>query len=532
MLNDILNIASPEQIQNETQLNGRAFENKIMDVFNNNGLVPLVIEKKYIKRSNYHHLPDGKYYIHQPYGSQMSPDFILVHTNNGFSKVLKLECKIGNDVIMWNDGFPEEGVIYVFCCRKHGTKIFTASDLLTEKARSTRELYEKEKNKLNLKLRHELKDEKFHPTVRGAWSLSDVCSHNSSDIECLFSSFLDMEFTTYKRGISLFSGAGGDTIGMENAGIRVIGYVEKDANAIKTHETNFPDSVLIGTDITDISPLEFKKYKGRIDYVFGGFPCQSFSHGGKKDEKDPRGQLYIYFIRAVSCIKPKWVIGENVKGIIARQREGTSMADVVVNGFSRINYNMNYTLVNSKNFGIPQDRQRVIFVGTRGELKTIPITNDRKTVLRDILEPSLHNALPITAHNQYLTDIPESKFIVGYGEITGKPPTNLVKCSRRREEKDDITFGKRGKSTFSCLVDIDEVSRTLISTYGTFPRLFVPVIADNNRYMRPYTILECQRIQGFPDTMRFIGNETSIIKQIGNAVPPAIITAVVDYLEQ
>lgn len=81
--------------------------------------------------------------------------------------------------------------------------------------------------------------------------------------------------------ISLFSGAGGDTLGMKNDGINVIGYIEWDRNAIETHKQNFPECKLIGKDITKIEDEEFKKYEG-VDIIFGGFPCQSFSHGGKK----------------------------------------------------------------------------------------------------------------------------------------------------------------------------------------------------------------------------------------------------------
>ena len=120
--------------------------------------------------------------------------------------------------------------------------------------------------------------------------------------------------------ISLFSGAGGDTLGMKYAGINVVGYVEYDSACIKTHELNFPNCKQIGKDITNITDSEFSKYK--VDVIFGGFPCQSFSQGGKKNASDERGFLYQEFVRAAKLIKPKVIIGENVQGLLKRKMGG------------------------------------------------------------------------------------------------------------------------------------------------------------------------------------------------------------------
>ena len=121
--------------------------------------------------------------------------------------------------------------------------------------------------------------------------------------------------------ISLFAGAGGDTLGMIYGGLDVIGYIEKDGEAIKTHDQNFESCVLIGKDITEIDDEVFLKYQNKVQVLFGGFPCQSFSHAGKKDPNDPRSQLFIHLIRAAKLIKPDFIIGENVKGLLTRKKK-------------------------------------------------------------------------------------------------------------------------------------------------------------------------------------------------------------------
>lgn len=333
------------------------------------------------------------------------------------------------------------------------------------------------------------------------------------------------------KAISLFSGAGGDTLGMLNAGIEVVGYVEFEKNAISTHSHNFPECKLIGTDITKIPDETFQLYSG-IDIIFGGFPCQSFSHGGKKDNTDKRGFLYKEFVRCASIIKPKIIIGENVKGLLTRKMDnGTPFITQITTEFQELGYTINYHLFNMKDYGLPQDRQRVIIYGIRNDiekhfhLNLVP--KEPCKYNKDILENSLEKALLISDEtikklipkNSYLS-LPHSI------DPVGTPPTNLVKCY----EKQELSFKKRSKPTFGCIIDKNDVARTILSTYSRMPRLFVPVKKQQEYYLRPYTILELQRIQGFPDTFVFKGNYTQQITQIGNAIPPIFITKLFSYI--
>ena len=121
-----------------------------------------------------------------------------------------------------------------------------------------------------------------------------------------------------KTAISLFSGAGGDSLGLKRAGYNVIAFSEFKKPAIATHLKEFPNSTLISPDsITNIPDEVFEKYTG-IDIIFAGFPCQGFSNAGKKKADDPRNELVHEFVRVVRIIKPRYIIGENVSGLLSR----------------------------------------------------------------------------------------------------------------------------------------------------------------------------------------------------------------------
>lgn len=334
--------------------------------------------------------------------------------------------------------------------------------------------------------------------------------------------------------ISLFSGAGGDTLGMKNANIDVIGYVEFDKDAINTHESNFPECKLIGEDITKITDKEFEKYTNKTDIMFGGFPCQSFSHGGKKDPTDTRGFLYKEFVRAVKIINPKFIIGENVKGLLSRKMEdGTSFIETITKEFAHLGYNIKHNLFNMKNYGIPQSRERVLIYGIRQDLEiSMDLSNIEELspkYNKDILEFSMEDAIKIE-NKDILKIIPKNKFIsqdTNTDEPSGKPPTNLNKCYQNSE----LSFKTRAKPTYSAIVDKDDIARTILCSYGRMPRLFVPVKNSLGCFLRPYTIKELQQIQGFPKSYIIKGNYISQVKQIGNAVPPLFIEHVMCYIQ-
>jgi DNA-cytosine methyltransferase len=198
----------------------------------------------------------------------------------------------------------------------------------------------------------------------------------------------------------LFAGAGGYSLGLARAGFKIIGFVEKNPKAVKTYRMNFPGVPIVGYDITKIPDGEFEKFKGKVDLISAGFPCEGFSHAGKKDPNDPRNKLFWEFVRATNIIKPRWILGENVFGLLHRMTDDgkARVADVIVDAFESIGYKMaEPKVLNAVDYGVPQKRRRVFFVGNREGVKfEFPETatkGSKKPTIRDVLEPSLEGGL-------------------------------------------------------------------------------------------------------------------------------------------
>jgi DNA (cytosine-5)-methyltransferase 1 len=336
------------------------------------------------------------------------------------------------------------------------------------------------------------------------------------------------------KAISLFSGAGGDTLGLEKAGVDVVGFVEWAEPMIQTHLANFPNSHLIGKDICKIKEEELIDYIDQIDIIFAGFPCQGFSKGGKKDPKDKRSNLFREFVRLTEIIRPKWIIGENVKHILKMKTDtGDSVPDVIQNAFEAIGYTMAEPKVfKMEDYNIPQKRERCFFVGNRNRLNfdwnlVSSKAGLERTVLLRILEPTLENAIEITEEQVQIYKINQFIEITDNNiDITGSPPLNLRKCI----EVNQFSFGKRESPTHSEIVDPSKYAKTLICTYNRMPRMFVALRKNGRYYLRPFTVNEAKQIQGFPPDYIITGNRMSAIQQIGNAVPYPMVKLIVEAI--
>ena len=335
------------------------------------------------------------------------------------------------------------------------------------------------------------------------------------------------------KAISLFAGCGGDTLGLENAGIEVVGFVEFWNKAIETHKLNFPNSKFIGEefkgDITKIPDEEFLKYEGKIDILFAGFPCQGFSHAGKKNPNDSRNKLFWEFVRATKLIKPKWIIGENVAGLLHRKTDDgeSDVADIIFKAFEDIGYKMAIPKVlKAEEYGVPQKRRRVFFVGSKENIEfKFPKPLHSKHNL-----PTIRNLIELTNINsaEYNPkDIHELKEedILYYDsdeEPKGKPhPYLLVKLKEGK-----ISFGKRISPHHIELANLDSPTKTIHCGYSFQPRLYVGIKNNLGFFVREFTYKELAQIQGFPKDYKFSGNRENIIKQIGNAVPPKLVEVI------
>lgn len=332
------------------------------------------------------------------------------------------------------------------------------------------------------------------------------------------------------KALSLFSGCGGDTQGMIDAGVDVIAFSEINKSAIKTHLTNHPTCEWINYngngDITKIPDCVFEKYKN-IDIVFAGFPCQSFSNAGKKKSlDDPRGQLFYEFVRIVKVVKPKFIIGENVKGLMSRLYNGQPVFNLIQQTFNDVGYKFDYKIVNTKYYGIPQSRERLIFVGSLNSdfIYEFPQPFDTIVSIKNILENTLNDAYQIKS-------IP-SDVIYAYDtndtlKLSGEPHPFLIK----NVKLGNISFGKRSSPNHGEIVDINKPCKTIICAYKFQPRLYVAIKNNNMSYLRTFTISELAQIQGFEKSYQFYGSNAEKITQIGNAISPKLVRVIVETLQ-
>ena len=325
------------------------------------------------------------------------------------------------------------------------------------------------------------------------------------------------------KAISLFSGCGGDTLGMKMTGIDVVGYSELKHRFCETHDGNFPNSKLIGKDITKIPDEEFSKLEGTIDVIFAGFPCQTFSHGGKKKgTDDPRGQMYLQFSRAMRLVKPKYIIGENVAGLERRMSGDDKIIDIIVSEFKKSGYSCSYKVYRSDDFGVPQKRTRLFIVGQRGDVAPVlpepPKVNPGN--LTRIIQFTMLGALKVDAG--LFSDIPPECILtdMSNNEDENNPHPYII---RQRERDLGFSFGKRASPYHCEIVDIRNPSKTIICTYDHQPRLLVPLMNAKGCFLRAMTPDELKQIQGFPSDYILRGSTKEQIIQVGNAVPPQMV---------
>lgn len=347
--------------------------------------------------------------------------------------------------------------------------------------------------------------------------------------------------------LSLFSGCGGDTLGIEKCKIPVKFYSEIKKDFQESHELNFPKSKLLGGDITKIPDENFEKLKGKIAIIFAGFPCQSFSQGGKKDPDDPRGQLFIEFVRATRLIQPEVIIGENVKGLLSRKtKKGENFLDIIIQSFLEIGYHCQFKVFKCDEFGIPQKRERLIIIGKKNKPFVRKFNLDKfkvssKSTIKNIISFDMTGAIKVPKELLDEAGVPSNKIITNLENDEEEdevvhPYLRLYAGKRDIEHngkyisKFCFSFGKRISPIHCEIVDVDEPSKTIICTYDHQPRMFVPLRNKNGYFLRPYTVDELKEIQGFPRNYKLSGNLKAQTVQLGNAVPPPLIQKVIQWI--
>ncbi|MDK0546058.1 DNA cytosine methyltransferase [Clostridium perfringens] len=316
--------------------------------------------------------------------------------------------------------------------------------------------------------------------------------------------------------IDLFSGAGGFLRGFIDAGFEPVFSVEKWEPAIETHRLNYPNIPLINKDIKEITNNELKVYKD-IDVIIGGPPCQGFSTIGKRIVKDPRNELVFEFIRFVEVIKPKIFLMENVKGLLSSNNG--ELREKIKNEFEKIGYhNIHCEVLCAADYGVPQLRHRVFFIGTRNDIDInvsfpnpiIENKNDYMTVGKAIMdlvgkENKVDNHVPMN-HKPIVKErmqyIPEG---------SGLPKNGVP---------EHLTYGARADFKDSKVKNFSHVYKRLHREYPASTMVpghnAFPLHPTENRSL---TVREAARIQTFPDDVIFCGSRQNQCIQVGNAVP-------------
>ena len=343
------------------------------------------------------------------------------------------------------------------------------------------------------------------------------------------------------NAISLFSGMGGDSLAIVNSGLNLVAYSEKEKVFQETHDLNFEKCKLLGDgDITKTKDKSFLKYKDNVDLIFAGFPCQGFSNGGQKKKNDPRNTLFKEFVRATKLINPKYIIGENVKGLLSRKTfDDEKYIDVILKEFEDLGYDVSYKVMKAHLYGVPQKRERLIIVGIKKELnKSFEFPEELSTNvnLKNIVNFDMKGSIKINEDDFDMTTIPEECILkdMDNEEDENNPHPNLKLLAKDKDyvykEKTyprRLSFAKRDSSIHGEIVDIRNPAKTIICTYARQPRLFVPLQNKKGYYLRTFLPDELKQIQGFPADYKIAGNDTKKIIQIGNAVPPPLIELVI-----
>ena len=345
------------------------------------------------------------------------------------------------------------------------------------------------------------------------------------------------------NAISLFSGMGGDSLGIHNSGMNLIAYSEIDPIFQKTHSINFPNCKLIADgNILNTSDQDFEIYKGTVDLIFAGFPCQGFSHAGKKLPDDPRNTLFKEFLRATKNINPNYIIGENVKGLLTKKTNDNKLyIDIIQKEFENLGYKIYMKIMKCNLHGIPQNRQRLIIVGIKNTINhnfTFPPERENNMDLKNIIQFSMDGAIKINKEDFNMNTIPNECILTDLtnDQIENNPHPNLKLLAKDKDYnyKNEIFprrihFGKR-IPVGGEIIDIRKPINTIICTYSRQPRFFIPLKNKNGFYLRCLLPVELKQIQGFPKEYNINGDKNKQIIQIGNAVPPPLIEEVIKYM--
>ncbi|OGH13653.1 MAG: DNA (cytosine-5-)-methyltransferase [Candidatus Levybacteria bacterium RIFCSPHIGHO2_01_FULL_37_33] len=310
--------------------------------------------------------------------------------------------------------------------------------------------------------------------------------------------------------IDLFSGAGGMTLGFENAGFKNMFSIDNDIFSCDTYSSNFPMHVLLRKDIGELEKKEILHLVGgkKVDVVIGGPPCQGFSIAGRIGRRfvdDPRNHLFKEFSRVVGIVKPKILVMENVARLYSHNKGKTKQE--IVNEFEKIGYKIDVKILHSEAYGVPQKRSRVFFIGNRLGVENL------------FPEPRVKEYISI---EKAIGDLPKLKSgqssLIPNHESMNHTAQMLFKMSYVPEGGSKQSIPSRFRPLGGDVRKYIRYKKNEPSycVTGDMRKIF------HYNQNRALTVRELARIQTYPDKFIFLGNKISQQQQVGNSIPPLL----------
>lgn len=324
-----------------------------------------------------------------------------------------------------------------------------------------------------------------------------------------------MNYPTIKS-IDLFAGIGGIRLGFEQAfgdELETVFVSEIDPKAQETYKTNFDTDIPLAGDITQIAAETVPAF----DICLAGFPCQAFSVAGKRlGFEDTRGTLFYDVARICKEHKPKVIFCENVKGLLKHNKGQTYQ--VIKNTFEELGYTVYETILNSRHFGVPQQRERLYIVAFRNDIApssfSFPSPIDSSKRLRDIIEAEAVDGKYYLS-KQYLSCLKEHRrrheeqgHGFGYEVLDWDGVANTLVCGGSGREK-------------NLIIDHRQTDFSLVKNKGEI----------NSQGIRTLTPREMARLQGFDDDFVLPVADTHLYKQLGNSVTVPVIRAIAEQIK-
>jgi len=373
-------------------------------------------------------------------------------------------------------------------------------------------------------------------------------------------------------GIDLFAGAGGMSLGFEQAGFDVAAAVEIDPVHAAVHHYNFPHCTVVPESVLSLTGAELRRragIAGAVDVVFGGAPCQGFSLMGYRSIDDPRNRLVKEFVRLVAELEPKYFVFENVKGLTTG-RHRPFLAELLAE-FAAIAYEVvsPWQILNAAEFGVPQQRDRLFLIGARQGMplpdypspQTIPAgTTVRFSTAGLPVGPSCREALGDLPEAEHFEELRATDRVRVDAWGARSPYASALRCEtdadwhygyRRRWEPLVLTASWRTKHTEVSRQRFAEARPGRAEPISRFFKLPADGISNTLRagtdsargaftsprpihYARPrcVTVREMARLHGFPDWFRPHATKWHGARQIGNSVPPPLARAIAAQLLQ